>query len=199
MKQIVRVLIVVCVACACIGVSLFLHGRIRTLRDSIAKITHALAIAPEQGQRERVLQKELITVEEKLKKISSIVVSEDGLVDVVGSIVKAAQSSGVAVQVPEVSSDPTATGVLQDVYIRLNAVGSPSALVMFLYRLEHLPYLVKLSSWSLDTTQQSSLRAFARLAPLDAALPAGRQARSTPELKSGSVLAVEIVIATMKR
>lgn len=192
MKQIVRVAIVSIIACACIGASLFLHALVRTLRESIAQITHALAIAPEQGHRERALQKELVTVEEKLKKVSSIVVSEDGLVDVVSSIVQVAKSSDVAVQVPEVAPDSKATGVLQDVHIRLNAVGSPSNLVAFLYRLEHLPYLVRIDSWMLDVTQQSSIRAFAGAAPLDAT-------QSNPESKSGSVLAVEVSIATMKR
>ena len=190
MKQIVRVAIVASITCACVGVSLFLHSRVLVLHDNIAQTTYALAIAPEQGQRERVLQKELITVEEKLKKVSSIVVSEDGLVDVVSSIVQAGQASGVVVQVPEVSSDPIATGVLQDVHIRLNAVGSPSALVAFLYRLEHLPYLIRIDSWMLDATQQSSIRAFSGLAPSD---------KSIQESKPGSVLAVEVGIATMKR
>ncbi len=180
----------VCVVCVCVVAVSMLHVRIRELRISIAERIAYIEHAPAQQQRFMQSQEALHLAQEKLKRISDIVVSQDELSAVVKNISLAASASGVTVQIPDVTSDPQSTGTLDDVRIRMSAVGSPAALVAFLYRLEHLPYVIRLSSWNLDTTYQSQLQSFVGLVPPDA---------KAPKPATGSALAVEAVISLMKR
>lgn len=190
MKQSTRYGLMICIAIGCTATLAFLHVRVRDVRSHIAEQMRALEDAPAKDQQSRMLQKELLNVEEKLKRISTIVVSQDELAGVVESISRTALQSGVQVQVPEVKTDPTASGVIEDIRIRMNAVGSPAALIQFIYRLEHLPYLIRIASWNLDSTHISSLQSFVGIAPSDK--PASKPL-------SGSSLAVEMIISIIKQ
>ncbi len=190
MKPFLRYFFMVCVVCVCIVAVSMLHARIRELRISIAERIAYIEHAPAQQQRFMQSQEQLRAAQDKLKQISTIVVSQDDLSEVVKNISLAANSSGVTVQIPDVASDAQSSGAFEDVRIRMNAVGSPAALVSFLYRLEHLPYVIRLSSWNLDTTYQSQLQSFVGLVPPDA---------KAPKPATGSALAVEAVISLMKQ
>lgn len=190
MKQSTRYGFMICIVILCVAAAVFLHIRVRDIRIHNAEQMRTLEDAPAQDHQTRMMQKELLNVEEKLKRISTIVVSQDELVDVVESISQTAQQSGVQVQVPEVQTDPTASGVVEDIRIRMNAVGSPAALTAFLYRLEHLPYLIRIASWSLNSAHISSMQSFVGIAPAD---------KLASKTKSGSSLAVEAIISIIKQ
>lgn len=190
MKQSTRYVLTLCIATVCALALVLLHVRVRDMRIHNSEQMRALEDAPAKDQQSRMVQKELLNIEEKLKRISTIVISQDELVGVVESISRIAQQSGVQVQVPEVQTNPTASGVVEDIRIRMNAVGSPAALVAFLYRLEHLPYLIRIASWNLDATHISQMQSFVGIAPAD---------KSASKTKSGSSLAVETIISIIKQ
>lgn len=186
MKQVYNLFVLGIIAVLCVMISILLHVRIDTVRDGIAQRIQTLASVPTEDQQARMLKKDLLDMNENIKKMSSIVITRDQLVEVVDAITLIARQSSVTVQVPEVQSDVGSVGILEDVHLHMNAVGSPSGLISFLYRLEHLPYMIHLSSWSVDVTRQSALQPFVGVAPFD---------KNKPKPQSGSTLTVDAVIA----
>ncbi|OGY31177.1 MAG: hypothetical protein A3C02_04025 [Candidatus Andersenbacteria bacterium RIFCSPHIGHO2_02_FULL_45_11] len=190
MKSLIYYSIVGSSTVLCIVASFFLHMQVREIRDTLALSIRELEIAPTQESQARILKKELESIEQKLQQVSLITISQDEIVGVIDKILLAGKESGVSVQVPQVHAGTAKPGVLQDVRIRMNAIGSPSALVAFMYRLEHVPYIIRVASWNLDTTRQSAPGSFAANVPADTS-------KSKPP--SGSLLAVEAIISILQK
>lgn len=189
MKGIVRYTLAVCIAIACVGASILLHTRVATLRTDIAYRLRLLEAAPLADQRSQELKKELQKAQDAMKKISPALVSRDNLVQVVNDVSSVAKASNVTVQIPEVQPDAEQEGVLQDVRVRMNAVGSPSNLVAFIYRLEHLPYLLRIVSWKLDVSSAASPQSFVGAVPPDS---------SASATTSGGTLLVDVIVSLVQ-
>lgn len=190
MKQSLRILIMVLIAAVCIAGGIILRIQVRQLQTSIAERIAYIENVPAKQQRMKQLQEQLTSVQTDLKRLSGTLVSRDDLSGVIASISRAAQLSGVAVQIPQVENTSESSGLLEDVRMQMNAVGSPSALIAFLYRVEHLPYVIRMASWTLDTTFQSSLQSFVGTVP-----PDSKGSKSS----TGSALGLEVVISLKKQ
>lgn len=190
MKSSPRLILTLAAYVFCVGAIIFLHIHVRDLKDDVARNIRALEDAPAVHQQTRSIKKDLLDAEQKMKKISENLVSQDELVQVVDSIAQAGRLSGVLVQVPAVQSDPAASGVLEDIRIRMNVAGSSPALVAFIYRLEHLPYVIRIASFTLDASRVSNIQSFSGVAPSDP---------TRPKISSGGSLTVDAIISIIKQ
>lgn len=195
MKQLLRYILMACVACVCGIVVVLLHVRIKEIRASIAEQMQYVENAPAQQQYAEQLAEQLAIAQTQADRLSQHVISQDKLVLVVESISRAAAQSGVSVQIPNVQNADENSGILEDIRLRMNAVGSPANLIAFLYRVEHAPYLLNIASWNLDTTYQSTAKSFAGTIPPD---PSGGKPKPRASV-TGSALSVEAVISIIKQ
>lgn len=171
----------------------WLYSKIISTRMDIAEKQGKLDSAPIEAKKTQELKRELDDATIKVSDLQQMTVPRDSLPDVITAISQLAITSGITAQVPEVTasnakgsppSDP-----LDDVRIRISASGTPQALIQFLYRVEQLPYLLYVTNWSIDTTQQVALGSFSAQVPTDKPLP--------PSIP-GSALQAELVIAIKK-
>jgi Tfp pilus assembly protein PilO len=164
--------------------------RVQEIRQGIAERHRVLEDAPAEGQRVTFLKRKLTEAESVFARVAALVPSRDGLVDVVTAISNAAKDSGVSVQIPQVELAAGDAPLVEDVHLQIRGAGSPAALVAFLHRVEHLPYILRITSWTIDSTQQVTVNSFTGVAPPDA--------RVTKESR-GSSLMVNVMISTKKQ
>lgn len=190
---------VFCIALLLSGI-MFFHTRVVALWKDVTFRQTVLQNIPIETDQTVFLRKELSSGLDTMKQISETVPTEDGLVGVVAAISTAAIDSGIAAQVPVVSTrvvgdvneeeDDTLQDLFSDVRIQIVASGDPSALAAFLYRVEHLPYILRVAHWKIDTIQQVSVVPFY-----------GTRTQSTLDGNKalGSSLNAEVSIVTRKK
>ncbi|MEK7499454.1 MAG: hypothetical protein AAB649_02515 [Patescibacteria group bacterium] len=199
LKQIVWIsLYVLCVVLLLSGI-IFFHSRVVVLWKDVTFRQMVLQNIPAETNQIVALRKELSSGRAIMKKISPTVPTEEGLVGVVAAISKAAIDSGIAAQVPVVTSsivkdkkteDETSQDLFSDVRIQIVASGDPAALADFLYRVEHLPYILRFAFWKIDTIQQSSVIPFTGIT---------REKPPNSEVVLKSSLNAEVSIVTRKK
>lgn len=127
------------------------------------------AVVALQHEREQVPQAELrlTTLNAQLKKYAPVVTTLEGATvirdkigDVIGVIEKEAVGRGVEVEFADITEKQVfdeqgqlakQSGPIQLIQIKMVAVGEPEALLEFLYAVEHLPFLLHLDAWRLDS------------------------------------------------
>ncbi len=177
------------------GCIAYVHILVSGLWEDVALRQEVLRDVPAQSSRTSALKKELDGALASLQLIHASIPPTDGLVGVVSAISAAAVSSGISAQVPVVQSNtptdnPNPDGLFTDVRIHVVASGNPAALASFLHRVEHLPYLLRVVSFKIDTIQQTAITSFTSDAPASSVIP-------TPPL--GSSLEADIAIVTRKK
>jgi hypothetical protein len=194
MKQIFRILIY----CLIIGLFLagifLIHKRVIVMWRDVALRQAVLQDAPRQASQTAALKKDLDSALLKMQSINATIPTNDQLVDVISAISKVVTASGVSAQVPIVKENvevenTESTDIFTDVHIYIVASGSPAALASFLYRIEHLPYVLHVVSWKIDTIQQAAVTSFTANGQTEAPGVA-------PQL--GSSLEADIVVVTKK-
>jgi hypothetical protein len=198
MKPVVSYIGITVLILGCVVGIVIMHLKVSAMRHDVAGRQHQLDLAPQEEVQTIKMKKELVSSQNTFLDLQKMIVSSDGLPDVITAISSAAASSGVTAQVPQVAQDigknaqpvgglPTDT--LQNVRMHISASGNPTSLILFLYKIEQLPYLLYIASSTIDTTHQVSLSSFFSVAPTDKAAPPAVQ---------GSSLEADIVITTSK-
>ncbi len=152
------------------------HGEVRELWADTATKYSILQNIPAQASRTDFLEKDLESALSQMDDIRTAITTRDGLVDVISEITISAKRFGVSVQVPTVqenskspSPSPAADDVSQESFssIRIRVIGSgtPTALASYLHYIEHIPYILSIVSWKIDTTQQTSVASFSEIVP----------------------------------
>lgn len=150
---------------ALVGGIVFFHNRVRVLWKEEGERQVLLQKLPAETIQTSILKKQLDAALVRMKSIDATVPSEDGLVGVIVAISRAAIDAGISAQVPVVGAkiiddDAPSDDLFSDVRIHIIASGDPAALAAFLYRVEHLPYLLRVVHLKIDTIQQSSVASF---------------------------------------
>lgn len=167
MKLLIAWSLKVCVLLLMMGGLLFVHSFVSRLADQVTEKRNELEQKPAEQLRIATLRSELSRRAFDLDRIKGYVVSRDRIIDVVSAIEAEGQRFGVTVQVPDIQEVPVfdadgnqidPTGPLQDVEIKVIAVGPPQQLVAFLHSIDHLPYILSTVRWnlSLDRSALSS-------------------------------------------
>lgn len=195
MKQIFRISLYLVILCVLVAGLVWAHIYVRVAWKDAAFRQALLQDIPAQTSRTSALKKDLDSALASLQAIHVTIPQTDGLVEVVSAISAAAVSSGISAQVPVVQSNapvqsPAPEGVFADVRIHVVASGNPAALASFLYRVEHLPYMLRVVSFKIDTTHQTAITSFSSEAPASSV-------QSPPLL--GSSLEADIAIVTRKK
>lgn len=177
----------------CIGGIVAIHIRVLAARSDIALRQQQLDAAPEESQKTSRLKKQLQVGQTIIQGLQGMLISRDNLPDVVSAISQTALASHVAADVPQLAQNTTkgspVSDPLDDVRIHISASGDTSALIVFLYRIEQLPYLMHIASWRIDATHQVSLPFLSASAPTNQPLPPPAQ---------GSSLEADVVISIKK-
>lgn len=188
-KKSILLLVLILLCCGGIG---FVHIHMLSIRSDIAMRQQLIDAAPREMKETERLKKELVSATKTVDALKHMTVTRDGLPDIVSAISLSATSLGVAAQVPQVTQDTgkgsPASDPLDDVRIHISASGTPTALMGFLYKVEQLPYLLHIASWSIDTSHLVALNFFS-------SAPTGKPLPSAPQ---GSSLEADIVIAIAK-
>lgn len=138
-------------------------------REEVLQGASTLEMRPEEQVLFASVQSEISRRGDDVASVESLIVERNQLGDVVGQIEGAAQDAGVLVALPEVEekavfnehgNEVEPSGPIQEVRIAIVATGSPRDLLEFLYQLEHLPYLVTLDDWRLDTQKKVAQNQF---------------------------------------
>ncbi|HLC49197.1 MAG TPA: hypothetical protein VJI96_02320 [Candidatus Andersenbacteria bacterium] len=156
------------------------HTKVIVLWKEVARRQEVLQDVPAQERRTDALQKELDAATADMQVLYGSAPTREGLVDVIAAISQAAAISGISVQVPTVkvnstsptpipktSVSPLPQNTFSDVRIHIVGAGDIAALASFLYRVEHLPYILRIASWKIETMAQSSASSFVGTAPSD--------------------------------
>lgn len=192
MKQMFTLLVYgICILGLLVAI-VFAHRTVYSLWEEVARRQALLQDVPAQTSRTAVLKKDLDTALVSMEAINATVPNREELVGVVSAISAAALASGVSAQVPQVQPNIPASTASPDeqfaeVRIRVVASGRPSALALFLYKIEHLPYILHAAAWKIDTLTQTAVTSFSGTAPVDAP-----QASPAP----GSSLEADITVLT---
>ncbi len=199
MKQWIRLTVYI-VEFLCAGALVwYIDTRFRVLREDVALQQKTLQDIPAQIVQTATLKKDFSALQESMKGIYTQTPTRDQLPQVIATISAVAADTGVSTQVPIVeediadasdATDAASEDAFSDVHIRLVASGDPANLAAFLYRVEHLPYVLHFVSWSIDTTRQVAVSTYTAIAPEEAAGEA-----SAPR---GSSLEANIIILTKK-
>lgn len=187
MKQIIRIVFYVFGLSILVATSVYAHMQVRSLRHGIAAQQALVQDVQAQTSHITVLKKTFDTATSDMTKVNATIPRRDGLVDVVSLISAEAVNAGIAAQVPVVQAakvNPGATpgDAFSDIRIHIIASGQPAALASFLHRVEHLPYILRIASWKIDTTQTTIIT------PFTSEVPDGAQAAPT----TGSSLEADI-------
>ncbi len=188
-KTNILLVILIVATLAAIG---FAHVKLLSIRSDVAMRQQRIDAAPKEMQETDRLKKELSDAQNKMDSLQKMTVRRDGLPEVVSAIQETAVLAGVSAQVPQVQQNTSkgspASDPLDDVRFHVSASGTPIALMGFLYRIEQLPYLLHVASWSIDTTHVVALNFFSSV-PATSPLPNAPQ---------GSSLEADIVISILK-
>lgn len=139
-------------AAALAGADVWLWRSAEAARQLIASRRSALAHQPSQQLSVVSLQSELNRRQEDLRRLRQYLISRDGLDGFVSRLEAEAKRTQVELVIPTVAERADdAIGTLLDVEFRLTASGQPEQLLQFVHRVELLPYLLSLESWSIKT------------------------------------------------
>lgn len=201
MKNGIRLTIYIFIIILSVLCIVFVHVHVNALWREVAARQALLEDVPAQLNHTATLKKELETATREMKGMYAAIPTRDGLVAVISEISGVAVATGVSAQlpiveassasptpVPSTSVSPAPYNPFSDVRIRIVASGDVTALAAFLYRVEHLPYLLRIVSWKIDTLQQAAISSFASTVPNDG------QAIPTPVLGTSLVAEVSIVV-----
>lgn len=193
MNTILRITLYILGGAFLIGALLYAHVTVRSLWSDVALRQALLRDVPARTSKTSALKKELDTALLSMESIHATIPPSDDLVAVVSAISSAAISSGISAQVPVVQTTAktvSTTDIFSDVRIRVVASGTPGALASFLYKVEHLPYMLRVASWKIDTLQQTAVSSFTSDVPTGTIV-------ATPPL--GSSLEADIALVTRKK
>ncbi len=195
MKQIFRIVLYILAVGVLVALLVYAHIQVRLLWKEVALRQALLQDVPARMSHTATLKKELDTALLNMQGIHRAIPTRDGLVGVVSEISTAAVSAGISAQVPVVQEGvageaETPDAPFSDVRIHILASGDPAALASFLYKIEHLPYILRVVSWKIDTTAQTTVSSFTSTVPSDA-----------PSVVSlpGSSFEADIAIVTKKK
>lgn len=158
---------------AFLGGIIYAHMKVRTLLKDVAERQAILQDTPAETIRAVTMKKDLDRALIDMKSIYETIPTEDGLVDAIAAISGAAVASEISAQLPVVgakilSPDEASDDLFSDVRIHVLASGDPAALASFLYRVEHLPFILRVVFFKIDTIQQSSIASYAGSVPSEA-------------------------------
>jgi Tfp pilus assembly protein PilO len=153
-----------------LGGIVFLHMKVRTLWLDVATRQTVLQSIPDETAQTATMKKDLDQAQETMREVNTTIPTEDGLVDVIAAISQAAVAAQISAQLPVVGTklvteDEKSDDTFSDVRIHILASGNPAALASFLYKVEHLPYLLRVVFLKVDTIQQSSIASYAESIP----------------------------------
>ena len=200
MRQWIRLAIYIAEFLCIGGLIWYIDGRFRISREDIALQEQTLQDIPAQIAQTSMLERDFSALQEKMKEIYAQTPTRDQLPEAIATISAAAADAGVAMQVPIVGEDavsPAGTGdaesddAFSDVRIHIVASGNPANIMAFLYRVEHLPYVLHFVSWSVDTTRQVAVSTHSGIAPEET----GAQSSAL----RGSSLEADIIIVIRKK
>lgn len=191
MKQPIRIIVYVFIIILLVGGSVYVDTIVRSIWHDIAVRQAFLQDVQAQTSHTAVLKKKLDAATADMSKVNATIPRKDGLVEVVSLISAEAVASGIAAQVPvveaaQVNPETTPDEGYSDVRIHIVASGQPAALASFLHRVEHLPYVLHVASWKIDTIQTASI------APFTNEAPAGEQA--PPATGSSLIADISLII-----
>lgn len=195
MKQVFRIILYGVSSIVVVAALIYAHMQVLVLWKEVALRQALLLDVPARMSHTAFLKKELDAALIKMQKIHTAIPTRDGLVEVVSAISSAALASGISAQVPVVQAQSADAGEatdapFSDVRIHVVASGDPAALASFLHRVEHLPYILRVVSWKIDTAAQTTVSSFTSTVPVDA-----------PKVVSlpGSSFEADIAIVTKKK
>ena len=197
MKQWLRLTIYIIEFLCVGGLIWYIDVRFSVLREEVALQQKTLQDIPAQIAQTAMLKKDFSALQENMKGIYAQTPTRDQLPELIATISAVAVETGVAAQVPIVKEDAAGASdkedaesedAFSDVRIHIVASGNPANLLAFLYRVEHLPYVLYFASWSIDTTRQVAVSTYTAIVPDEAAEEASAS--------RGSSLEADIVILT---
>jgi Tfp pilus assembly protein PilO len=140
-------------------VAWLVYSRISLLHSEIAK-TQAMSGSVEQAFK---IKGQLNELEEEIDTLDSFFIKKNEEVVFIESIEKLASSTGVALEIKNISVDPKSSSkdFKEDISVNVEAEGARSNLITFFKKLENMPKAVSLErfdirsadeKWSLDLT-----------------------------------------------
>jgi len=155
-----------------LGVGLpYLHFLAGDLKSAVADKRLQLERGPDDVVYASAAKADLAKRQLDLRRIGQYMPDRGSLVPVVTAIEQEGGKRNVSVKVTDISEELTvnaagqpipASGPVQNIRIKVSAVGEPEDILQALYNIDHLPYLLYVASWDLVYKPQDS-----QLPPID--------------------------------
>lgn len=155
-------------------------------QGTILEAQQRLKNEPARISQTATVKKDLASFRDDIARLEGLVLSREMIGTLVGTLEAEAARTRVLVRVPEISEEVTlnekrqpilATGPLRDARLTLEASGKPENLLVFLHAVEHVPYLVRVTEWSIQAQAATAAPTVNVLIPPD---PDGTTVPSTP-------------------
>jgi len=137
-------------------------------RRQLAVAAERLAEGPQTVIRQATLERLVADRKHDVDRISAHVLQRESVGDFVGKLEGEAARFDILVQVPTITeeeNDDMADPVLDDITVSLRAEGTAGNLLLFLHAVEHLPFLIDVREFNLDTGGGAGSPGFAITVP----------------------------------
>lgn len=138
----------------------FLWRHTAAARLQFFSAQRALQNVPQQVSQQTSLAVEIDKHRHDISRLRAYVVERQNIGEVIAAIEAAGHRHKLSVQIADVAEasplSESSDELLSDVRLKLTAVGRPEAMLRFLHTVEHVPYLLYLESWQLDTGPDGS-------------------------------------------
>ncbi len=174
----------------------YLHITTSRLYESVSAKRHLLEKNPDNLIYSSAARAELAKRQLDIQRIKSYVPERNAVAGVVTAMEQEGTKQSVVLKVTDIGEElvtnaagqpEVASGPIQNVRIKITAVGKPENLVQLLYSVEHMPYLLHLVSWELVYKPQETAQGSQAQAPVDDRLPAAT---------TDAALQADIILAT---
>ena len=153
-RRLVELVGVLVVAAAAVVV----HGQAKDARGEAWQAVHTLEQLPENTRQLEAVRRTYEEQADTLETISALVPAREEIGRLITVFERSARENDVTLQIPEVleqvlrderGKELEWTGPGAQVSIRFRASGSPNDVLVWLYAVEHLPYLLRSVEWRL--------------------------------------------------
>ena len=143
---------------AIIGAASVVYGQAKVAHGEAWQAVTALEQLPENARALEEVQRSYESQTKALEAISALVPVREEIGQLVTLFERTARENDVTLQIPEVleqlprderGKELEQTGPLAEVSVRFKASGSPTDVLVWLYAIEHLPYLLQPVEWKL--------------------------------------------------
>lgn len=202
LKKLIVTKVIGLVAVAVLTGALIRVGQmVLAIRDQTIAKQLKLEASLDSAVHQAALVERLVKHEKEIKRIRTMVPGRDEISQVVELIEREAKSEGVAVLVPRIGEEPVydengvvieRTGPASVVRLKIEGVGDPLALLNFMHAVEHLPYLLRPVSFTLEKSAGAAAVGRANVAPVGP----GPSGQPEPMKTLAAVLKVDLLLTT---